>query len=305
MQSLRYVVLALVLGGLSVWASENLFWMMPPPGITPLDFTLTLIAYSIAAAVALSAAIWSGLGGLAGAFLAGAILGYLSEGVIVGTVYLSVPFQLVFTPLAWHALITGGLVLGIGRAAAVLRPGRMALIWAGLGLAGAYWAQYWPSERDGLPEFWQFAGYILGLGLLVPLAHGAMDRLGHLPHPPDWVLWIAPAIAVLVWGAQTVAEMNPVRLVLPVFLGLILWVMRRLGLRSAPVSLGTPVPFWQHLLFLIAPLIMVILAPLGWIQGWGTLAANWVVAVASCVLALAWLGLLIWRAARVGSGQAL
>ena len=58
--SLRYIVLSLVLGGLSVWASENLFWMMPPPGITPLDFTLTLIAYSIAAAVALSAVIWSG-----------------------------------------------------------------------------------------------------------------------------------------------------------------------------------------------------------------------------------------------------
>ena len=305
MESLRYVVLALVLGGLSVWASENLFWMMPPPGITPLVFGLTLIAYSVAAAVALSAVIWTGLGGLAGAFLAGAILGYMSEGVIVGTVYLVVPFQLVFTPLAWHALITGGLVLGIGRAAAVLRPGRMALIWAALGLAGAYWAQYWPSERDGLPEFWRFAGYILGLGLLVPLAHGVMDRLGHLPRPPDWVLWIAPAIAVLVWGAQTVAEMNPVRLVLPVLLALILWVMRRLGSRSAPVSLGRAVPLWQHFLFLIAPLIMVILAPLGWNQGWGALAANWVVAVASCVLALGWLGLRIWRAARVGSGPAL
>ena len=71
-----------------------------------------------------------------------------------------------------------------------------------------------------------------------------------------------------------------------------------------PVSLGVAVPLWQHLLFLIAPLIMVILAPVGWMQGWGTLAANWVVAVASSVLALGWLGLLIWRAARVGSGPA-
>ncbi len=101
------------------------------------------------------------------------------------------------------------------------------------------------------------------------------------------MLWIAPAIAVRVWGGQTVAEMNPVRLVLPVVLALILRVMRRLGSRSAPVSLGVAVPPWQHLLFLIAPLIIVILAPLGWMQGWGTQAANWVVAVASCVLALA------------------
>ena len=75
MQALRYVVLALALGGLSVWASENLFWVMPPPGITPLDFTFTVVAYSIACAVALSAVIWTGTRGLPAAFLGGAIMG--------------------------------------------------------------------------------------------------------------------------------------------------------------------------------------------------------------------------------------
>ena len=298
MQALRYVGLALVLGALSVWASENFFWMMPPPGITPLDFTFTVVAYSIACAVALSAVIWTGIGGMPAAFLGGAILGYMSEGVIVGTIYQPNPFFLVWTPLAWHGLITGGLILGVGRAGALLGPVRMALIWAGLGLAGAFWAQYWPSERDGVPVTWLFAIYILGVGLLVPLAHVGMDRLGQMPRPRAWVLWVAPVMALLVWGAQGASDLNPYRLMLLVILALVLWTMWRLGKRDLPVSLGPAVPVWQHGLFLIAPLIVVVLAPLGWAQGWGTLESNWVIAGISCVLAVGWLGWLVWRAVR-------
>ena len=97
-------------------------------------------------------------------------------------------------------------------------------------------------------------------------------------------------------GAQAVAEMNPCRLMIIVMLGLFLWVMRRLGRRDGPVSFGPPVPVWQLGLFLIAPLIVVLLAPFGWAQGWGTLESNWVVAGISCVLAAGWLGRLTWRA---------
>lgn len=299
MQAVRYVALALLLGGLSVWASEDLFWMMPPPGITPLDFMFTVIAYSIACAVALSAVIWTGIRGLPAAFLGGAIMGYMSEGVIVGTIYQPNPFFLVWTPLAWHALITGGLILGVGRAGRRQGPFRMALIWVALGLAGAYWAQYWPSEREGLPEFGLFAVYILGLGLLVPLAHVVMDRIGQLPRPRNWVLWVAPVFALFVWVAQGLADLNPLRVELPIMLALFLWIMRRLGRREGPVSFGPPVPVWQHGLFLIAPLLVVVLAPLGWALVWGTLASNWVVAGMTCTWAVCWLVLLVWRAARV------
>lgn len=293
MQAGRYVVLALVLGGLCVWGSENFFWIMPPPGLTVADFLLTVVAYAMAAAVALSAVIWARLGGMAGAFLGGALVGYLSEGVLVGTIYQAVPFQLVWTPLAWHALITGAVVLGVGRAG--LSVAARLAVWVTLGLAGAYWAQFWVSERASLPEVWRLAVYLLALGLLVPLAHAVMDRLEHLPRPRPWVLWVAPVIAGLVWLAQGVADPDPVRLVLPLILALILWAMRRLG-RPGAVSLGPAVPLWQHLLFLIAPAIVVVLAPIGWAQHWGTLGANWVVAVPTCVVSLVWAGWLVWRA---------
>lgn len=300
MEALRYLGLSLCLGGLTVWGSENLFWSMPAADLTPLQWALTVVAYSIAAAVALSAVIWAGVGGWPAVFLGAAIIGYMSEGVIVGTIYQPVPplFFLVWTPLAWHALITGGVLLGLGRAGAALAPVRMALIWAGYGVFGAFWAQYWVEERADLGATPALAVYLVGCGLVVVLAHRVMDRMAVLPRPRAWVLWIAPGIAFAVWVAQSVADPNPMRVVLPLILGLILWVMWRLGDRTRPVSLGAPVPVWQHLLFLISPVLVVLLAPLGWAQGWGTLGANWIVAGLSVLGSVFWLGRLVWRAAR-------
>jgi hypothetical protein len=142
------------------------------------------------------------------------------------------------------------------------------------------------------------AVYLVGFGGLVVVAHVLMDRLGHLPRPPNWVMWIAPVIALGVWLAQGVADPNPVRLLLPVTLALIWWIMRRLGQRGAPATLGAPVPVWQHVLLLIAPLVAVTMAPLGWAMGLGTLGSNWIVAGVTCVIAVVWMGRLIWRAAR-------
>lgn len=300
MKALRYVALSLILGVLAVWASENLFWIMPSPELTLPEWVLTVIAYSIAAAVALSAVIWTGVGGLPAAFLGGAILGYMSEGVMAATIYQPLPplYYLIWTPLAWHALITGAVIFGLGRAGARLGPAQLVLIWTGVGLVGAYWAQYWVVENAVLPDPAQFAVYILGAGLLIPIGNIVLDRMGHLPRPRPWVLWIAPAVALVVWILSSIADPNPMRLVLPAMLGLLLWIMRRLGQRDRPVSLGAPVPVWHHLLFLIAPALVVILAPWGWAQGWGTLAANWVVAGAGIVGSVVWLGWLIRSAAQ-------
>ncbi|MFM7335416.1 MAG: hypothetical protein ACKO1H_13570, partial [Tabrizicola sp.] len=292
MEALRYLLLSLCLGGLTVWGSENLFWSMPSADLTALEWGLTVVAYSIASAVALSAVIWVGVGGWPAVFLGAAIVGYMSEGVIVGTIYQPFPplFFLVWTPLAWHALITGGVLMGLGRAGAALGPWRLAFVWTAYGLFGAFWAQYWVSERSDLGATPGLAVYLVGCGLVVVLAHVVMDRMGSLPRPSRWVLWIAPGIAAAVWVLQSVADPNPMRVVLPLILGLILWVMWRLGDRSKPVSLGVPVPVWRHFLFLIAPSLVAALAPLAWAQGWGTLEANWIVAVLSILGSVIWMG---------------
>ena len=300
MQSLRYVLLCLCLGIIAVWMGENMFWFSPSPDLTLLGLLITVIAYSIAAGVGLSMVIATGVEGLSAAFLGGVVLGYMAEGVIVGTIYQPpLAFYWVWTPLAWHALLSFGLVLGVGRVGRTLGPLRMALIWVALGLASTYWAQYWPSELGtALPDRAALAVYLIGFGVLVVLAQVVMDRMGHLPRPPAAVLWVAPAIALAVWAINGWSDMNPARLLLPLTLALIWWTMRRLGQRAAPVSLGAPVPIWQHALILIAPLVAVLLAPVVWAQGWGTLEANWVVAGISGLTSVILLFRLIIRAIR-------
>ncbi len=298
MESVRYLALCVALGVVAVWASENLFWFIPPPDLAPLDLLWSVIGYSIACGVALSAVIGTGVRGVQAAFLGGAIVGYVAEGVIVGTIYSPLPFFWVWTPLAWHALLSGALVLGVGRAGHALGPRRTALIWVALGVGAAFWAQYWPSERTALPTISVLASYLVGFGGLLLVAHRTMDRLAYLPRPPRAVLWIAPGLASLVWVAQGVADLNPMRVLLPLVMGLLWWTMRRLGQPSDPVSLGAPVPLAHHALFLLAPAIAVVLAPMGWRLGWGTLQANVVVATLTCIGSIVWLGRLVVVAAK-------
>jgi len=305
MKSPRYLALCLAFGITAVWAGENKFWFIPPADLSPLDLAITVIAHAIASGVGLSLVIWTGVAELAAAALGGAVMGYMAEGVMVGTIYSPLPFFWVWTPLAWHALISGGLVLGIGRAGRALGPGRMALIWAALGpRRGVLWAILAKRGHRSPAAGGILALYLVAFGGLVVLAHLAMDRIGHLPRPPDAALWIAPGFAVLVWVAQRVADLDPLQVILAVVLALLRWTMRRLGQRGARVTLGAPVPVWQHCLVPIAPLIAVGLAPLAWAQGWATLASNWVVAGITCLLSVVWLGRLARRAARrVGAPQ--
>lgn len=297
MDTYRYLASALALGAMAVWASENLFWVTPAADLTVVEWGLTIGVYTLAAATALSAIALTGFSGLSAAFLGGAILGYLVEGAIVGTIYEAVPFQLVWTPLAWHALISGGVVLGLGRCSAQFGPLKMALLWLALGLFGGGWALFWPTERADLSGIAPLMLYLGGLGVVVPLAHLGLDKIGSVPRPPRWVLAIAPAVVMLSWAVQTAISFNPLRLILlPILTGLY-WIMCRLG-TDQPVSFGTPATrLWHHGLFFIAPFTTALIAAVGWATIGGVLT-NIPVAVISGTTALGWLGTLVWRAVR-------
>ncbi|MGL4280802.1 MAG: hypothetical protein ACRCS0_10585, partial [Albidovulum sp.] len=89
----RFTLASFALGGVSYYGSEAFFWSFPPEGITPADWAMTVVAYSLVAACTLAAVIWSGLGGWRALFLGGALGGWLVEGVIVDTMYDAFPFQ--------------------------------------------------------------------------------------------------------------------------------------------------------------------------------------------------------------------
>ncbi len=298
MQAARaYLGQALALGLVAVWASENLFWSAPRPDFSLIGLALTWGMYALCCAAALSAVMLTGVRGLAGLCLGGALLGWLTEGVIEGTMYDAFPVQLVWTPLAWHMLITSVGVLGVARAGLRWPLLRQALAWAGLGLFGAVWALYWPVERTDQPGLLPAWLYLVGMGVLVVGAFWALDRPAPRALPRTWVLWVAPALLAVFWGLRVVAAPMPALLALPVLIGVTLWAMRRLGKGAQGW------PDWQraahparHLLFLIAPLI----ATLGIVPGWqaGGLPVNVFTLLITAPIGLGlWLWAL-WRAGR-------
>ncbi len=287
----RYWMAAAALGLAATWGSENLFWSAPPSDLSALGLALTWAAYSLCAAAALSAVLWSGLQGWRAAFLGGALLGWLVEGVVVATMYAAFPFQVVWTPMAWHALVTGVGVVGVGRMAGRWSPLRVTAAWTALGAGAGAFALWWPVERDDLPTGWaavaQLGGYLVLLGLAVPAAQLSLDRLGTLTAPSRRTLLVAPGLLGVLWLLRVVLAPSPFYLALPLVLLLTLWAMRRLGSPGRPLELGAAARPWTHLLFLVAPAVATLVATVGWTVTDG-LPTNALVALVTCAAAL-WL----------------
>jgi hypothetical protein len=294
MESLRYIGLSLALGMVAFWGSENFFWSAPAATLTVIEMGMTWAVYTLACACALSAVILTGAAGWSGLFLAGAILGWLVEGVIVGTMYEVFPFQLVWTPLAWHALITAVSVLGLSLASARWSVGAQIGAMAALGLFGAFWSLFWPLERDDTPAALSVLVYLAGTGVLVALALAWIDRSGPLPRPKRWVVMSAPGLGALAWVAGTVMAPSPLRLACPVLIGGSVWIMRRLGSGKEAAWPGPPAPVWRHGLFLIAPLITTAGIALLWAEP--GVEVNWLVALPTCAVSVGWWLWLLWRA---------
>lgn len=290
-----YLVACLCLGWIAVWAGETLFWTTPAPDLRVRDLFFTWLVYALAAGAALSAVVWAGLAGWRAAFLGGAILGFGIEGAVVGTIYDAFPVQLVWTPLAWHALISGLCVLAGGLALARGSAAVQGLGLVGLGVFGACWGLYWPLEDKvlaGMPGVLIYLG--LG-GLGVGLALGVLSRLPVLRWG-RWWLWIAPMAVLAIWAVGTALAPSQLRLAWPVMIGATLWAMARLG-SGGSTGFGPPVAWGRALAFVLAPVVTAVLVVPGWAR-FGGVAVNGPIALATGAVGLAlWLRLL-WRAAR-------
>jgi len=291
-EGLGYLVACLCLGWIAVWAGENLFWTTPAPDLRVAELGVTWLAYSVAAGAALSAVIWSGVRGWRAAFLGGALLGFMIEGAVVGTMYDAFPLQLVWTPLAWRALISGLCVLGGGLALArgpVWRQGLGLLL---LGVFGAVWGLYWPLEGKVLAGVPGMLVYLALTGLGTGAALGVLTRLPEMRWG-RWWLWVAPGAMVVLWVVQTAAAPSPVRLIWPVMIGATVWAMGR----GDGGSFGPPVAWARALAFVLAPVVTALLA----VQGWavlGGVGVNVPIALGTGAVGLGLWFWLLWRRVR-------
>lgn len=267
--ALAYALTSVCLGAIAVFASENLFWSAPKTAVRPGELALTILAYSLCAAGALSGVLWSRLGGWRALFLGGAILGWLVEGVLVATAYDAFPLQLVWTPLAWHALITALGVVGLARYA--VHGSVLTQLAASIALGSALGAfgLYWPLERGRMPSTLTVLGYLVGIGALVPVCSIVLDRVGRVSRPSGRTMAIAPCLLGAIWCVRFVLAPSPVRVSVPLLVALTLWIMRRLAPRdrdsaSDALELGPRAPRWRHALFLSLPLATTLVCSVGW-----------------------------------------
>jgi len=107
---LKKTLLTVATGYILFYFSELAFWAkydpQAPEGMTFPDVLLTLFAYSVLAFIFLSVIQRFRVRSVWALFLAGALYGWLGEGVLVQTMYEDLPMSLSFTGLAWHALIS-------------------------------------------------------------------------------------------------------------------------------------------------------------------------------------------------------
>jgi len=161
--------------------SERMFWSFLRPGDQVGEILITWVVYSILAWVVLLLVRQCRIAAFPALFLAGAVFGWLAEGVVVDTMYGSAdnpfPMSISFTGLAWHALISVG--VGWYWQAKVLTGGNLrhiVIFSSVVGLGWGLWAGWWPAELGvENASFTAFAAHTLGCCL--PLA-GAWMVLG-------------------------------------------------------------------------------------------------------------------------------
>ncbi|HLY29526.1 MAG TPA: hypothetical protein VKQ36_00735, partial [Ktedonobacterales bacterium] len=103
---LNRCALALLTGYIFYYFSEASFAARPIDSTSTFDIVITIFAYSCTAYVFLALISAFHVRSLSALFLAGAIYGWLTEGVVSQTLYLDFPLNISITGLSWHALIT-------------------------------------------------------------------------------------------------------------------------------------------------------------------------------------------------------
>ncbi len=221
------VAVVLATGYILFFYSERMFWSFFRPGDKLADLLLTWIVYSLLAWVFLLLVRQCRIAAFPALFLAGAVFGWLAEGVVVDTMYGNkdnpFPVSISFTGLAWHALISVG--VGYYWQVKVLTTGnlkKIALLSVAVGLGWGSWAGWWPAELGKAnTSLAAFAGHTIAAFV------------------PFLLAWLVLGIAGSEW-------FRPAKYELPVLLSIV-----------ALFFLGVRVPATPRSVLILPPLLLV------------------------------------------------
>lgn len=230
MKTLKNILLVLSTGCIFVYFSERLFWARIRPEDSLGEWLSVWIAYSLMAFVFLAIITHFRVKNLWALFLAGAVFGWLDEGVVVQTTYEMLPLSISFTGLAWHALFTVWIgwyaIQNSLRASASFSTLKLAAV---IGLCSALWAVTWWTEPDGgISSLGEYSILSLVTTLLVIAAYGLANWSASEPFAPNrWAAFIISGAFILYFLFIAVPSVPLALIVLPILLGLAYLGLRR------------------------------------------------------------------------------
>lgn len=221
------LAVVLATGYILFFYSERVFWSFLRPGDKLIDLLLTWVVYSLLAWVFLLLVRECRIATFPALFLAGAVFGWLAEGIVVDTLYGSAdnpfPASISFTGLAWHALISVG--VGWYWQAKVLATGnakKIALFSVAVGLGWGLWAGWWPAELGKAnTSLVAFAGHTVACSIAFLAAWIALGMAGsEWFRPAKFELPVLLALVALFFlGVRVPATPRSALILLPLLLG--------------------------------------------------------------------------------------
>jgi hypothetical protein len=312
MQFFRNTALALATGYILFFFSERLFWSTFRPGDHIGDLAIAWLAYSVLAYLFLSVVSYFRAEEAQTVFVAGALFGWLAEGGLVGTLYgtedsAPFPFSLICTGLSWHALISVLVGWHFLRRSLAEKRSRATIAWAsGVGVFWGTWATFlWHETPPVITPISKFAIHAVITSGLLMFSYITIARIGSITFRPRWLGLGFSSLVLAVFFSQQVKTLGARPLiVLPILLGLVLFILAKAKKRAAPLasegSIGTHPPFGSFLLLLFIPVTATLTySLLTIIPGWrgvpiAQIIMFWVTAPAS-VLVLAWALITLFR----------
>jgi hypothetical protein len=257
--ALKSLVATLGIGFILFFYSETMFWGRPDRAPIS-ELIVTWLVYSLLAYLFLAALATFRVRRWAALFLAGALYGWLGEGVLVQTMYDMFPINLSWTGLAWHSVIS--VCAGWYGLSVALQRGTLyaALTAAGLGLFWGLWAVMWwqPGEGGHVTPLVDFTRHVFTQGALLTFAYAAYPRfLSPGAFSSRWGRGIVIILAVLWFAFVAVPHTILALFVAPPLFALTLYALRRLGKASEePSVLMTlrPVPLARYAAIFAMPL---------------------------------------------------
>ncbi len=307
------LAVVLATGYILFFYSERVFWSFLRPGDKVTDLVLGWLVYSLLAWVFLLLVRQCRIAAFPAVFLAGAIFGWLAEGVVVDTLYGNstnpFPASISFTGLAWHALMSVGIGwYGQGRVLTAARPARIAAFSVAVGLGWGLWAGWWPAELDPAhTSLAAFAGHTLGCSVLLILSWVVLSlSRAEWFRPAKWEMPALVAVVVLFFLVIRLPATPRSALILPPLLLLCAYGLRRNQRQEQRPDLVDTlvghVRLRSCLWMLLAPVTAIaVYAPVA--AGGLTLPTNWVLYIITMPLGFFFLIRSTWLLGRPPHGQ--